>query len=67
MTFKDGRLSADYQGRSLEDLASETSDEAGVSVIPDVAAVKQSVAMSFQAYPLDEGLRQIFKNDAFFF
>ena len=68
MIFKDGRLSVDFQGRSLEDLASEIPDKLRVSVSLDAVAVKQSLAISFRALPLDEGLWQIFKNnDAFFF
>jgi type II secretory pathway component GspD/PulD (secretin) len=68
MTFKDGRLSVNSQGRTLEDLASEISDKAGVPVILDSAVAKQSVSLNFQDLALDEGLRQIFKNnDAFFF
>jgi len=68
VTFKDGRLSINTQRLSLQHLASEISNKAGVPVILDGAVANESVSISFHDLPLDEGLRQVFKdNDAFFF
>jgi len=68
ITFKDGRLSINNQRLSLQHLASEISNKAGVPVILDGAVANESVSISFHDLPLDEGLRQVFKdNDAFFF
>lgn len=68
VTIKDGRLSVDAQGRSLERLASEISDRSGVPIILDSTVAKHSVTAKFQDLSLDEGLRQILKDyDTFFF
>ncbi len=68
VTFKDGRLSINTQRLSLQHLASEISNKAGVPVILDGAVADESVPISFHDLPLDEGLRQVFKdNDTFFF
>ena len=68
VTFKDGRLSITTQRLSLQHLASEISNKAGVPVILDGAVANESVSISFHDLPLDEGLRQVFKdNDTFFF
>lgn len=68
IVFKDGRLSVDAQGRSLQLLLSGISDKTGVVAILDDSVAKQTVSVSFQGLALDEGLRRVLKNnDTFFF
>jgi hypothetical protein len=68
VTFKEGRLSANIQNRSLESLAEEVSAKAGVDIILCGDVGSQTVSLNFRNLPLDQGLRRILdKYDAFFF
>jgi hypothetical protein len=68
VAFKNGRLSANIQDRSLERVADEFSRKTGVRVILDSELLRESVSIQFQSLSVEEGLRQLFrKHDAFFF
>ncbi len=68
VTFKDGRLSVKAQNRSLKRLLDEITGKAGVAVILGDGVGRETINLSFQDLPLDEGFRRILKDhDAFFF
>jgi HEAT repeat protein len=65
---KEGRLSVDVQGRSLEWVLGQISRAANVAFVTDEALPETTVSVQFGDIPLDEGLRRILKDqDSFFF
>jgi hypothetical protein len=68
LTFKDGRLSADFQDLPLARLSDELSHKADVAIVLVDDIEGQKVSAKFRDLPLDEGIRQMLrKQDAFFF
>jgi HEAT repeats len=68
ITFKDGRLSANFQDLPLARLSDELSQKAGVAIVLVDDVEDQKVSAKFNDLALDEALRQILrKQDAFFF
>ncbi|HEY8149659.1 MAG TPA: HEAT repeat domain-containing protein [Vicinamibacteria bacterium] len=65
---KEGRLSVDVQGRTLEWVLGQISRAANVAFVTDEAPPETTVSVQFGDIPLDEGLRRILKDqDTFFF
>jgi HEAT repeat protein len=65
---KEGRLSVDVQGRTLEWVLGQISRAANVAFVTDETLPETTVSVQFGDVPLDEGLRRILKDqDSFFF
>ncbi len=68
VTLKDGRLSLEVQGRTLEWVLGRISRAAGFPVVADEKVGEVVVSLRFQELPMEEGLRQLLRDqDAFFF
>ena len=66
--FREGRLSVNVQGRSMQRLAAEISAQVGIPVMFSGNMPQDFVSINLRNTPLEEGLRQIFVNyDSFFF
>jgi HEAT repeat protein len=64
---KEGRLSVDVQGRSLEWVLGQISQAANIAFVTD-ETLPETVSVQFGDVPLDEGIRRILKDqDSFFF
>jgi HEAT repeat protein len=68
VVLKDGRLSLDAEGRTLEWVLGRISRSAGFPIVVDETAGEAVVSLRFQDLPLEEGLRRLLRDhDAFFF
>jgi len=68
VVLRDGRLTLDVQGRSLEWVLGRVSRAAGVPVVFNGDAGEAAVSLRFEGLPLEEGLRRLLRDhDAFFF